>query len=119
MAAIKIYLDEDVHNLIAEALRLRGWEVQTTVEAGNQSASDVDQIFYAAARSFCIVTYNVSDFPRLHEEIVSSGRRHAGIIVASQDRPSANARTLLSLVSTFTAEDFENQLLYLKNWMQV
>jgi hypothetical protein len=91
MAAIKFYLDEDVHNLIADALRLRGWTAQTTVEAGNQRASDIDQILFAAPGGFSIVTYNVTDFPRLHLEILSRGGSHAGIIVASQDRPSANA----------------------------
>ena len=30
MTAIKLYLDEDVHHLIAQALRLRGWTALTT-----------------------------------------------------------------------------------------
>jgi hypothetical protein len=34
MALIRVYLDEDVHNLIADALRLRGWDALTTIEAG-------------------------------------------------------------------------------------
>ena len=118
MTSIAIYLDEDVHNLIAAALRLRGWQVITTIEAGNQRASDLDQIKYATARGQCILTYNVSDFPRLHDEIIAQGGSHAGIVVATQDRPSANARALLSLVSTFTAEDFVDQLIYLNNWME-
>ena len=33
MAAAKVYLDEDVHPFIADALRLRGWEALTTREA--------------------------------------------------------------------------------------
>jgi hypothetical protein len=117
MASVKVYLDEDVHNLIADALRLRGWEAQTTVQAGNQSQPDSNQILYAAAHGYSIVSYNVTDFPRLHDEIIAAGGHHAGIIIATQDRPSANARALLSLVSAFTAEDFADQLVYLNNWM--
>jgi hypothetical protein len=30
MAAIRVYLDEDVHPFIADALRLRGWEALTS-----------------------------------------------------------------------------------------
>jgi hypothetical protein len=118
MALIKVYLDEDVHNLIAEALRLRGWDALTTVEAGNRRADDIDQIRYASQRGYCILTYNVKDYPRLHHEIMSAGDQHAGIIVATQDRPSSNAKTLLKLTSTFSAEDFVDQLLYLNNWME-
>jgi hypothetical protein len=117
MAQIKIYLDEDVHNLIAETVRRRGWEAQTTIEAGNQRAPDMDQIRYASERGYCIVTYNVTDFPRLHYEIRSRGDHHSGIIVATQDRPSINAKTLLKLLGTFAAEDFVDQLIYLNNWM--
>ena len=117
MEQLKLYLDEDVHNLVAEALRLRGWEVETTIEAGNQRASDADQIQYASRRGYCIVTYNVTDFPRLHSEILAGGGHHAGIIVGTQDRPSVNAKTLLKLLGTFTSDDFVDQLLYLNNWM--
>ena len=40
MADIKIYLDEDVHPFIADALRLRGWQALTTVEAQRRSSTD-------------------------------------------------------------------------------
>jgi hypothetical protein len=53
----------------------------------------------------------------MHGEMISAGRHHAGIIVATQDDPAANARAILLLVSTFSAEDFVDQLLYLNNWM--
>jgi hypothetical protein len=117
MAAIKVYLDEDVHSYIAEALRLRGWQTLTTPVAGNQRATDIDQITYATQNSYSILTYNVTDFPRLHSEILASGGSHAGIIVATQERPSANARALLSLLGTFASEDFVDQLIYLNNWI--
>ena len=31
MTAAKVYLDEDVHSLIADALRLTGWDALTTI----------------------------------------------------------------------------------------
>ena len=116
MTSIKIYLDEDVHHLIAHALRLRSWEAITTFDAGRQGSTDLEQIRFAADNSYVILSYNVSDFPRLHYEIVGAGDHHAGIIVATQEDPAANARTMLALVSTFSAEDFTNQLIYLNNW---
>ena len=44
MRPIKVYLDEDVHHLIAHALSLRGWAAVTTVEAGLAGTSDLQQI---------------------------------------------------------------------------
>ena len=38
MMPIKVYLDEDVHHLIAHALRLRSWEAITTIDAGRQGS---------------------------------------------------------------------------------
>ena len=117
MTAIKVYLDEDVHPSIADALRLRGWRALTTIEASRQGSGDIDQIRFAAENGCAIVSYNVADFPRLHYEISGAGDRHAGIVVATQDNPSANARALLSLVSAFSAEDLVDQLVFLNNWM--
>jgi hypothetical protein len=66
---------------------------------------------------FVILSYNVTDFPRLHDEMLAAGRHHAGIVVATQEHPRRNAKTLLGLVDAFEAEAFVDQLLYLNNWM--
>lgn len=116
MTAIKFYLDEDVHTFIAESLRLRGWEAQTTVEANRRETDDADQIGYASENGFALLTYNASDFPRLHHELLAEGDKHAGILVATQDDPKRTLRALLVVASHFTAEDLEDQLLYVNNW---
>ncbi|MBC8870234.1 MAG: DUF5615 family PIN-like protein [Planctomycetes bacterium] len=116
MTPVKVYLDEDVHHLIAHALRLRGWDALTTIAAGRQGSSDLEQLRFAAENGYAILTYNVSDFPRLHYEIIDADD-HGGIVVATQDDPSANARTLLSLLSAFSSEDIADQLIFLNNWM--
>jgi hypothetical protein len=117
MTPPKVYLDEDVHHLIAHALNLRRWEALTTFDAGRRGRTDLEQIEFAADGGYVIVSYNVADFPRLHYEILDAGGHHAGIIVATQGDPIANARALLGLVSAFSSEEFDDQLLYLNNWM--
>jgi len=117
MTAIRLYLDEDVHHLIAQALRLRGRTTLTTLEAGRQGSTDTEQLQFAITGGYAMLTYNVADFPRLHYELIRNGEHHAGIIVATQDDPAANARTLLKLVSVFSAEDLADQLVFLNNWM--
>ena len=117
MTPIKVDLDEDVHHLIAHALVLRGWHAITTIDVGRQGSTDLEQIRFAADNRFAILSYNVADFPRIHAEITGADGHHAGIIVATQQDPAANARAMLLLVSTFSAEDFADQLIYLNNWM--
>lgn len=112
----KIYLDEDVQAYVAEALRLRGWSAITTEEAGRRQATDRDQIQFATDNGFALLTYNVRDFPRIHYEMMARGEEHAGLLVATQDDPSRTVRILLKIVSSISAEDLQNQLLYLKNW---
>ncbi len=117
MPAIKLYLDEDVHHLIAQALRLRGWTALTTHEAARVGSTDMEQLQFAIASGHAILTYNVADFPRLHYELIRNDEHHAGIIVGTQEDPAANARTLLRLVSVFSADDLVDQLVFLNNWM--
>jgi hypothetical protein len=116
MAAIKVYLDEDVHTYVAQALRLRGWEAQTTEEAGQRGADDRDQISFATAQEYAILTYNINDYPRLHYEIVTSGETHAGVIVGTREDPRRNIRALLNLLSKLSAEAIKGQIVYLNNW---
>ena len=115
MAAIKVYLDEDVHTFIAQALRLRGWEALITQEAGRRGADDRGQISFATAQGYAILTYNSNDYPRLHYEIVTGGRTHAGIILATQENPRQTIRALFNLLNTLSAEAINGQLIYLNN----
>jgi predicted nuclease of predicted toxin-antitoxin system len=117
MAAIKVYLDEDVHAFIAHALRLRSWEALTTQEAGRRRDTDLDQIAFASEQGYAILTYNIRDFPRLHTEILAGGKTHAGLIVGTRQDPRGNIRALLNLLHLLSAEDLVNQLVYLNNWL--
>jgi hypothetical protein len=116
MAAIKVYLDEDVHTYIAQALRLRGWEALTTEEAGQRGADDSEQILFATQRGYSILTYNINDYPHQHYEIVTSGETHARIIVGTREDPRRNIRALLNLLSRLSAEAMKGQIVYLNNW---
>ena len=116
MNPIRVYLDEDVHSFIARALRLRGWEAMTVVESGRQGETDSAQLQFAIERDFAVLTYNVGDFARLHAEVVAQGNHHAGVILATQDDPRRNLRALFNLLSTCSAEELRDQLVYLNNW---
>jgi len=86
------------------------------VEAGRRGALDPDQLRFATERGSFILTYNVSDFPDLHAELLAHGGTHAGIIIATQDDPRRNFRALLNLLSSASTEDMRDQRVFLNNW---
>ena len=44
---------------LAEALRRRDYDVETTVEAGTMEASDEEQLAYAVSQQRALVTHNI------------------------------------------------------------
>ena len=116
MAVIQLYLDEDVQVFIAEAVRLRGYEARTTRDQDRLGADDEDQLAFTQEHGLTLLTYNVSDFPRLHYEWLAAGKQHAGIIIAPQETPRQNIKSLLNLLALVSAEEMLAQLEYLNQW---
>lgn len=116
MTAARIYLDEDVHTFLVQALRLRGWEATTTAEQGQLRAADSEQIDFATHHGYTILTYDQGDFPRLHYERVEQGGQHGGILIGVKQDPYRTLRGLLRLLSEVSAEEMKNRLEYLSNW---
>ena len=116
MASASIYLDEDVHTFVADALRLRGWEALTTYEVERTGTDDLSQLQFAASGGDALLTYNVQYFPCPHYEARTHGETHADIIVATQDDPKRSVRALLNLVNLMTAEELAGELIYLSGW---
>jgi hypothetical protein len=99
-------------------LQARGVDVTTALAEGLSDASDDEQLDYASSQRRVLVSYNVSDFPRIHAERLAAGQAHGGMIIAPQQRYSIGERIrrLLFLLSSKSAEDMENQIEYLSNW---
>lgn len=72
---MRFHLDEHVDHAIAQALRLRGIDVTTSVEANLLGATDEQQIEFARGAGRVIYTQD-SDFVKLHR----AGVVHAGIV---------------------------------------
>lgn len=100
---------------LVAALRARGTDVQTVVEAGLRGKGDEIQLQWAASKKRVIYTSNASDFCRLHKEYLENGTEHAGIIVVPRQRYNLKQqiRLLLNVIKTKSAEDMQNHLLFL------
>ena len=105
------------HALVC-ALRARGVDVVTALEANMIHGKDNEHLNFATAQGRVLCTSNLADFARIHAEYLSQGKPHAGIIVVRQQRYSVGeqARRLLKLVSNRSAEEMQNQLEFLSAW---
>jgi len=63
---LKLYLDEDVPEAVAVGLRVRGYDVITTKQAGKKGLTDIGQVKYAASQNRILLTHNIADFTKLH-----------------------------------------------------
>jgi hypothetical protein len=68
-------MDDD----LVKALRLRGADVQTALEAGLVGRPDEEHLAHAANEERVLYTFNVGDFMHLHSEYMSAGRAHAAL----------------------------------------
>ena len=91
----------------------RRFRAVTARDAGQLGQPDSEQLTYAVAQDFCVVTHNREDFEELHRQYMTAGRNHAGIIIAFRRRPGEVARRLVPLLNRFTADEMRNQMLYI------
>ncbi|MEW6187820.1 MAG: DUF5615 family PIN-like protein [Thermodesulfobacteriota bacterium] len=81
---IKLYLDEDVPEAVAIALKLRGYDVVTTREVKKKGFTDIAQLEYASLEERILITHNIADFSKIHTDLMKKGREHNGIIFSKQ-----------------------------------
>jgi predicted nuclease of predicted toxin-antitoxin system len=113
---IRLYLDEDFHPDLAEAIRQRGFDCQNTAEAGMSGRTDEEQLQHATAQGRCILSFNVRDFMILARQWAQAGRPHAGIVVTSQVSRQALGQLLgriLQMLNTTTADEIRNTIRFL------
>lgn len=70
------------------ALRARGDDAASALEAGMIERSDEEHLEYATAEGRAVYTGNIADFCRLHAEWLGSGKAHAGLILVQQQQYS-------------------------------
>ena len=115
---MRLYLDEGVLLELARQLRLRGYDVLTTQEAGMSGKSDPEQLAFATAERRAILTFD-NDYHELARQWFHQGRSHSGILVSQEYHPN-EMRTLvnlcLSLLDRETEESMANAIYPLEQY---
>jgi len=81
---VVIYLDECVSRDVAVLLRQRGVQLTTAQAEGTSGFADEDQIRYATANGWPILSCNERQFVGWHHEFRRSRIAHSGIITVPQ-----------------------------------
>lgn len=115
---LRRYLDEDSirHGLI-QALRARGVDVLTTLEAGMGERLEEENLAFAAAQGRVLYTCNIGDFFALHTAWLNAGRSHSGLVLCRQQYSiGEQLRRVLKLIATRSAEDMVDRAEFLSAW---
>ena len=114
---IKLYLDEDVPEAIAVALRLRGYNVITVREAARKGLADIDQLGYATKEGRVLFTHNIADFSKIHSDFIQKKKSHNGIILSRQLQVGVIIKALLKLLGNISPEKVKDQVIWLSDWI--
>jgi predicted nuclease of predicted toxin-antitoxin system len=81
---VRLLLDEMISPRVAHALRDSGYDVAAVAEDVNLRAMPDDVLLDVAANAGRIlVTRNIADFARLHEQWHLEGKQHHGIVMVT------------------------------------
>src|SRR5262245_15146684 len=83
----RLYADENFSHAVVHELRQLAHDVVTVQETdqANRGTPDADVLAYAITESRAVVTFNRSDFKRLHRNV----QPHCGIIICTRDDAAA------------------------------
>ena len=103
---------------VVRALRARGIDVITALDAGMIGREDRDHLEYATEQGRVLYSFSVGDCSRLHRAYLAEGRSHGGMILARQQRYSVveQTRRLLKLAAGTSAEEMKTRVEFLSAW---
>lgn len=108
---LKLYTDEDVDIRLAQALRQRGYDVKSTLEAGNCGVSDEEQLTFAIREERVLLTHNIKDFAKLHKKYLHEKKTHFGILLCDQKAVQGRLSKFLQYTLTFLQQASQENML--------
>jgi len=84
---MKLYLDEDLSQKIAERLRVKGIDAVSAHEVQAEGLSDNQQLEMASRQKRCVVTRNRNDFIALTLQAYHTQQPHHGILIVPYSIP--------------------------------
>lgn len=114
MEKIILYIDEDLSDRIAVALRSRGFDVVSAHEIKMRGKSDREQLEYSIKHKRVILTKNVKHFVNLQREYFQGGLQHNGILVTDY----LPLKELIRRLTKFLRERSVSEMINALDWLQ-
>ena len=116
MEKIKLYIDEDLTDRLAVALRSRGYDVISAHEVNMRGKTDKEQLEFAVKNKRVILTRNVKHFVALQREYFKHGLLHNGILVTDYLSLKELIRRIIRFLNRKTMSEMESCLEWLQNY---
>lgn len=116
MEKIKLYIDEDLTDRLAIALRGRGYDAISAHEVDMRGVTDKEQLEYASKRNRVILTRNVGHFIALQRKYYKKGLQHEGILVTDYLPLKEMIRRLMNFIDKTNPANIKNTLDWLQNY---
>lgn len=116
MEKIKLYIDEDLTDRLAIALRSRGYDAISAHEVDMRGGTDKEQLEYASKRNRVILTRNIRHFIALQREYYKKGLQHEGILVTDYLPLKEMIRRLMNFIDKTNPAKIKNTLDWLQNY---
>ena len=116
MTEVKLYLNEHLSPTIAKSLQARGYDCITPHDVGMLTKSDEEQMVFAVSQNRTVVTFNIADFQKLHQEYIYSDREHFGIIISTEVPVPIVINRLLNLLRKMSSDELKNQIRWLNEF---
>lgn len=101
---MKLLLDEMIGPRVAQELRARGLDVSAVAERADLRALPDDAVLDVAREDGrALVTLNIGDFARLHQQSLAEGRQHPGMVMVTAQAFPQNRGFIGALVNAVAA----------------
>jgi len=109
----KVYLDEDMSEILAGQLQKAGWDVLCVSKADRRGVADGEQLAFATRAGRVLITRNIEDFLDLHETCLRERTAHAGIIICFwRANPQVTYNKVLSVLKRVPPNEWTDRLEY-------
>jgi len=113
---IKLYLDEDLPDRLAIALRSKGFDVISAHEVDMRGKTDKEQLEFATNFVRTILTRNIKHFVGLQREYFKKNISHYGIIVTDCLSFKETMRRVTRFLNEKHPEEMKSNLDWLQNY---
>ena len=114
MEKIRLYIDEDLTDRLAVALRSRGYDAVSAHEVEMRGKTDKEQLSFASMNDRVILTRNIKHFVALQRDYYKHGLSHKGILVTDY----LPFKELIRRLTRFLNNKKQNEMRDCLDWLQ-